>query len=183
MAISVVQRPPEKCSEAELDVFENLVTVGGEVNPNGLRGRIRSAYALAWLQGTDGTLVGVGAHKDWELKIKIEDLLQENPGYGYPRIAMALQINKKRAARVMRLFGMKAYRRRGRKPRKSGISKVFYPNLLKTNYPQYPHNIWAADFTYIPYQGKFIYLATVIDIFTRKIVGIDNKLSRPKNML
>ena len=79
----------------------------------------------------------------------------------------------------MRLFGMKAYRRRGRKPRKSGISKVFYPNLLKTNYPQYPHNIWAADFTYIPYQGKFIYLATVIDIFTRKIIGASVMVNHP----
>ncbi len=99
-------------------------------------------------------------------------MLQENPGYGYPRVAMALQINKKRAARIMRLFGMKAYRRRGRKFRKSGVSNVFYSNLLKTNYPRYPNHIWAADFTYIPYQGKFIYLATVMDIFTRKIVGV-----------
>lgn len=110
--------------------------------------------------------------KDWELKTRIEGILQENPSYGYPRIAAALGINKKRAARVMRLFGMKAYRRRGRKFRKSGISNVFYPNLLKTNYPKYPNHIWAADFTYIPFQGKFIYLATVMDIFTRKIVGV-----------
>lgn len=67
---------------------------------------------------------------------------------------------------------MKAYRRRGRKFRKSGVSKVFYLNLFKTNYPRYPNDIWAADFTYISYLGKFIYLATVMDIFTRKIVGI-----------
>ena len=63
MAISVVQRPPLKCSEVELDAFERLVKEGGEVNPNGLRGRIRSAYSLVWLQGTDGTLVGIGAIK------------------------------------------------------------------------------------------------------------------------
>ncbi len=110
--------------------------------------------------------------KDWQLKTKIEDILRENPSYGYPRIALALQINKKRAARVMRLFGMKAYRRRGRKFRKSGLAKTFYSNLLKTNYPRYPNDIWVADFTYISYQQKFIYLATVMDIFTRKIVGV-----------
>ena len=63
MAISIVQRPPLKCSEIEIDAFERLVKEGGEVNPNGLRGRIRSAYSLVWLQGTDGTLVGVGAIK------------------------------------------------------------------------------------------------------------------------
>ncbi len=84
---------------------------------------------------------------------------------------MALGVNKKRAARVMRLFGLKAYRRRGRKFRKSGIAKTFYPNLLKTNYPKYPNDIWVADFTYIPYKEKFIYLATVMDLFTRQIVG------------
>ena len=121
--------------------------------------------------------------KDWKLKIQIEDILSENPGYGYPRIAIALNVNKKRAARVMRLFGMKAYRRRGRKFRKSGVSKVFFPNLLKINYPRYPNNIWAADFTYIPYQGKFIYLATIMDIFTRKITGVSVMLNHSVSLV
>jgi transposase InsO family protein len=72
----------------------------------------------------------------------------------------------------MRLFGIKAYRRRGRKPKKSGIAKQSYPNLLKTTLPTRPHHIWAADFTYIPYQEGFLYLATVMDLFTREIVGM-----------
>lgn len=109
--------------------------------------------------------------KDWELKRRIETVLQEHPGYGYPRVALALRVNRKRAARVMRLFGMKAYRRRGRRFRKSGVAKTWYPNLLKSNYPQHPNDIWVADFTYIPYRGKFLYLATVMDLFTREIVG------------
>jgi len=110
--------------------------------------------------------------KDWELKTKIENVLKEHQSYGYPRVATALHVNKKRAARVMRLFGIKAYRRRGRKFRKSGVAKDFYPNLLKTNYPRYPNDIWVADFTYIPYQARFIYLATVMDVFAREIVGV-----------
>lgn len=109
--------------------------------------------------------------KDWELKVRIEKVLEDHPSYGYPRVAGELKINPKRAYRVMKLFGVKAYRRRGRKPRKRGISAICYPNLLKDNYPRYPDDIWVADFTYIPYQGKFLYLSTVMDLFTRKIVG------------
>lgn len=98
-------------------------------------------------------------------------MLREHPGYGYPRMAQALGVNKKRAQRVMRLFGIKAYRRRGRKPKKKGIFSLSYPNLLKTNYPRYPDDIWVADFTYIPWKNTFLYLATVMDLFTREIVG------------
>ena len=110
--------------------------------------------------------------KDWELKTKIENVLAEHPSYGSPRIALALNVNRKRAMRVMRLFGMKAYRRRGKKFRKTGVAKESYPNLLKCIIPAHPHHIWAADFTYLPYRDGFLYLATVMDLFTREIVGM-----------
>lgn len=110
--------------------------------------------------------------KDWALKTRIEGLLAEQPSYGSPRVAEALGVNEKRAARVMRLFGLAAYRRRGRKPKKKGVAKTFYPNLLREHPPQHPHDVWVADFTYLPYQGKFLYLATVMDLFTRELVGI-----------
>lgn len=105
--------------------------------------------------------------KDRALKTRIEQLLAEQPSYGSPRVAESLRVNEKRAARVMRLFGLAAYRRRGRKPKKKGVAKTLYPNLLR----EHPHDVWVADFTYIPYQGKFLYLATVMDLFTREIVG------------
>jgi len=109
--------------------------------------------------------------KDWQLKERISAVLQEHPSYGFRRVALELRVNKKRAQRVMRLFGLRAYRRRGRKFRKSGIAKASYPNLLATNYPRELNDIWAADFTYIPYHGKFLYLATVMDLFAREVVG------------
>ena len=110
--------------------------------------------------------------KDWLLKCAIEGVLREFPAYGHRRIAMHLAINKKRIQRVMRLFGMKPYRRRGRKPKRDKVVGVRrYPNLLMTESPAYPGHIWAADFTYLPFQGRFVYLATVIDIFTKEIVG------------
>lgn len=109
--------------------------------------------------------------KDWQLKIKIEEVLHEYPSYGHKRLALHLKINKKRILRVMKLFGIKPYRRRGRKYRKSKDLSAIYPNLLLTIMPVYPNHIWASDFTRIPYKGKVIYLATIIDILTREIVG------------
>ncbi len=110
--------------------------------------------------------------KDWALKSKIEAVMSTHPGYGSPRIALALRRNRKAVSRVMCLFGIAAYRRRGRKPRKNGYARGDYPNLLKTITPSYPHHVWVADFTYIPYQGKFLYLATVMDVVTREVVGM-----------
>lgn len=110
--------------------------------------------------------------RDWKLKCQIEEVLRKHPSYGSPRIALELKRNKKPIERVMKIFGIKAYRRRGRKRKKTGNIKVIYPNLLLVEYPAYPNHIWASDFTYIPFQGRTIYVATVLDLFTRKIVGI-----------
>lgn len=110
--------------------------------------------------------------KDWKLKCQIEEVLREHPSYGSPRIAIALNRNKKPVERVMKIFGIKAYRRRGKKWKKVKKIKVIYPNLLLTTYPQYENHIWVSDFTYIPFQGKTVYVATVLDLYTRKIVGL-----------
>jgi putative transposase len=81
-------------------------------------------------------------------------------------------MNRKPVKRVMNIFGIKAYRRRGRKWKKTKNIKAIYPNLLLTEYPSYENHIWVSDFTHIPFQGKTLYVATVEDLFTRKIVGI-----------
>lgn len=99
-------------------------------------------------------------------------MLQDHPAYGFRRVALELKINKKRTQRVMRLFGLRAYRRRGRKPRKTGAASTSYPNLLRTYFPKSPNDVWTTDFTYIPYENGFLYLATVLDLFTREIVGV-----------
>lgn len=109
--------------------------------------------------------------KDWELKIKIEEALHEHNSYGHKRLSDHLKINKKRIRRVMKKYGIKPYRRRGKKYRKSKENGCVFPNLLLTNIPSYQNHIWACDFTHLPWKGKVIYLATIIDIFTREIVG------------
>ncbi len=106
------------------------------------------------------------------MKKRIEAVMTEHPGYGSPRIALTLRRNRKAVVRVMKMFGLTAYRRRGKRPRKKGYARGDYPNLLKTITPSHPHHVWVADFTYIPYRGKFLYLATVMDVVTREIVGM-----------
>ena len=110
--------------------------------------------------------------KDWALKIRIEEVLREHHSYGSRRIALQLRLNRKGVQRVMGIFGIKPYRRRGLKYKKTTNIKVIYPNLLLTIYPAYEGHIWATDFTYIWFQGRFVYVATVIDLYTRKVVGL-----------
>ena len=111
--------------------------------------------------------------KDWALKCEIERVLREHPAYGHKRLAIELKVNKKRILRVMKKFGIKPYRRRGRKwknPNKAQI-KVRYPNILMTETPSCPHHVWASDFTYLWFQEEWLYVCTVMDLFTRKVVG------------
>lgn len=111
---------------------------------------------------------------DWILKCRIEEVLR-TPGkhsYGSRRIALDLHINRKRVKRVMNIFGIKPYRRRVTKWKKTRNIKVVYPNLLLTNFPQYENHIWVSDFTRIKFGEKIVYVCTVEDLFTRNIVGV-----------
>ena len=110
--------------------------------------------------------------KDWELKCNIEEVLHEHPSYGHRRLALELKVNKKRVRRVMKLFGIQPYRRRGRqwtKPKEQPENVV--KNLLLTTEPAYPNHVWVTDFTHIDWKNVTIYLCTMMDLFTRRVTG------------
>ena len=110
--------------------------------------------------------------KDWQLKIKIEETLHDLPSYGHKRLARYLKINKKRIRRVTKLYGIKPYRRRAKKPwKRPGNEGLSFPNLLLHLFPSDLSQIWASDFTYLKFKGEFVYLATIMVIFTRELVG------------
>ncbi len=112
--------------------------------------------------------------KDKLLLPKIKEIMSENPSYGHKRIAIALKLNKKRILRIMKKYNLKPSRRRPQKPRKpedENKPDTSYPNLIKNFCPIAPNIVWVSDFTYISFQGRFIYLATIVDLFTRVIVG------------
>lgn len=111
---------------------------------------------------------------DEEVKMQIESVMTDHPRYGHKRIALKLKLNKKRIRRVMKKFGLKPIRRRAAKPRKKADEDKLptkYENLIKGFCPIRPDIVWVSDFTYIKYQGRFIYLATIMDLYTREIIG------------
>lgn len=109
--------------------------------------------------------------KDWYTKQLIEATLRDHPSYGHKRLAIHLGINKKRVLRVMKLFGIKPYRRVTPKQYTKPKDSVF-PNYLITETPLGPGDIYASDFTHVKYHGRWVYVATVLDVFTREIVGV-----------
>lgn len=110
---------------------------------------------------------------DWQLKCEIEAVLREHPAYGHRRIATALGRKDERPIlRVMKLFGIKPYRRRGKKWRTPKEKQAEYPNLLMHITPTYRHQVWVADFTHLAWKGRDVLVATTMDVYTRDIVGI-----------
>lgn len=110
---------------------------------------------------------------DLILRDQILKVLELNPSYGHRRLALALNVGKKRARRVMKLFNIKPYKRKARwvKKKDYGNPPSGYPNLIKGSCPIKPNVFFAGDFTRLSWNGKIIYLATFMDIFTREIVG------------
>lgn len=107
------------------------------------------------------------------LKEQIESVLSDHPSYGHRRLALHLKCNKKKIKRVMRKFDIRP--RRGRKRKAYSHNHDPAPaasNLLAAALPLYPHHVWVTDFTYIKWHGRFVYLATVIDLYTRVVVGV-----------
>jgi transposase InsO family protein len=112
--------------------------------------------------------------KDEVLRDKIIEVMKKHKAYGHKRVAMELKIGKNRAKRVMKLYGLVPERRRKNPPPKEddqGKEPVSYINVTKLLCPIAPNSVWAGDFTYVKYKGTFIYLATIIDRFSREVVG------------
>lgn len=111
--------------------------------------------------------------KDLKLKIEIENVLKKHKAYGHKRIALALKINKKRVLRVMKLFNLKPHRKRKIHFKRNDLNQapMNIPNLISGTIIEARNKVWVSDFTYLPYFGKFIYLATIEDVFTRELIG------------
>lgn len=117
---------------------------------------------------------------DSELKRQIESVMVDHKDYGHKRIALHLKMGHNRIRRVMKKYGLKPYRRRAKrfiKKKDQGKPKSGIPNLVKPLLEKHliikPNQVWCTDFTYIKFKGRFLYMATIIDLFTREIVGIN----------
>jgi putative transposase len=117
--------------------------------------------------------------KDMELKQKITEIYHQNrKRYGSPRIHKKLlregyHIGKKRVERLMSEMNIQAVAKRKYKATTdSSHSKPVADNLLDRNFtPEKPNTSWVADITYIATQEGWLYLATIMDLYSRKIIG------------
>jgi transposase InsO family protein len=98
--------------------------------------------------------------------------------YGSPRVhaelrARGRRIGRKRVARLMRGMGLAARRRRRfRRTTDSRHAFPIAPNLLERNFTaEAPDRVWLADLTYIWTAQGWLYLAAVLDLYTRRVVG------------
>jgi putative transposase len=109
--------------------------------------------------------------KDMALRDQILDTLNEHPAYGHRRIALTLQTGKNRIYRVMVKFGI-APRVKHKKPKYGrNRSASGIPNRTQGISPVAPNVIWVGDFTELSFHGTKLYLATVIDRFTREVIA------------
>ncbi len=98
--------------------------------------------------------------------------------YGSPRVHATLQaegsrVGRNRVARLMRRHGIRARcRRRFRTTTDSNHAFPLAPNLLARQFTAAaPNQVWLADITYVPTEEGWLYLAVVLDLFARKVVG------------
>ena len=127
--------------------------------------------------------------EDAELLKKIEVIAEEFPRYGYRRITKQLQregirVNHKRVLRIMREHKLLC-RRQKKWIRTTDSRHAFkvYPNLVKGLTVSRINQVWVADITYIRLVKEYLYLAALLDYYSRKTIGyclsesIDTKLT------
>lgn len=135
----------------------------------------RSSYYAWVLQKTSSTR----ALENERLSEKIKMIFVQNKcRYGSRRIRRALQnmgdtVSRRRVCRLMKELGLCCKtKRKFKHTTDSNHDLPIAPNLLNRNFtPSAPNQIYAGDITYIHTQEGWLYLAVVIDLFSRQIVG------------
>ena len=111
------------------------------------------------------------------LETAMQEICAEFPCYGYRRVTAELrrrgwQVNRKRTARMMKLMDLQAKKVvRKRRTTNSEHSFPRYPNLMESLTVERPDHVWVADITYVRLRHGFVYLAVLMDVFTRAIRG------------
>jgi transposase InsO family protein len=134
----------------------------------------RSGF-YAWLKREESAR----SREDRRLLSEIKEIHKGSRGtYGVPRVHEELRTRgkrcgKNRVARLMRGAGLQSkVRRRFRKTTDSSHSRPVAPNLLEGKpVPERPNEVWVADITYIPTAEGWLYLASIMDLCSRLIVG------------
>ncbi len=112
-----------------------------------------------------------------ELLTRIGAFCDEFECYGYRRVGAALRhqgnvVNNKRLRRLMREHGLQPKRRRRYvAATNSDHASPIFPDLAKAVIADRPNQLWVADLTYVAIPDGFVYLAAILDAWSRKVVG------------
>jgi putative transposase len=118
-----------------------------------------------------------GRKADTDLRDRIETICLGFPRYGYRRVTAALkregkQVNHKKVLRLMRESDLLCLVKRRRvKTTNSRHRFPRYPNLVKGVPISRLNQVWLADITYIRIRTGFVYLAAILDAYSRKVIG------------
>ena len=119
-----------------------------------------------------------GRCKDDEALIaRIEAICAEFPRYGYRRVTAQLRhegqrVNHKRVARIMRERGLSVKpRRQTVRTSDGGCRDAVFPNLARDFVPGGPNELWVGDISYIRTRSVFVFLAVLLDAWSRRVVG------------
>lgn len=114
---------------------------------------------------------------EMEIRDQMQQAALEAPAYGYRRITSELQrrgfaVNHKRILRMMRQDNLLCVRRRRfMVTTDSRHNLPIYPNLARQMNLTAINELWVADITYIRLRTEFVYLAVVLDAFSRRVIG------------
>ena len=114
---------------------------------------------------------------DSAVRAALQRVAAEWPTYGYRRLTAQLEregqtVNSKRVRRLMRLMHLgRKHRRKQYRTTNSRHGFGRYPNLVQDLTVTRPDEVWVADITYIRLRGEFVFLAVIMDVFTRSIRG------------
>ena len=115
---------------------------------------------------------------DQALIKRMEQMCLDFPRYGYRRVTKQLQregwiINHKKVARIMREKGLscRPQKRKWICTTKSNHNFRVYPNLIQDLTVDGINQLWMADITYIHILACFVYLAVILDVYSRKAIG------------
>lgn len=114
---------------------------------------------------------------DADIADAIEKIAYDFPSYGYRRVTAALKrqgliVNHKKVSKIMKNMGIQCRKKKGFvSTTNSNHCLKTYPNLAKDTIVDRTDKLWCADITYIRILTAFVYLAAIIDAFSRKIVG------------
>jgi putative transposase len=101
---------------------------------------------------------------------RLDKLYLDCPFFGSRRMAVTLEVNRKRIQRVMRILGIEALYPKPNLSRPAAGHQI-YPYLLRGVSIERPNQVWSVDITYVPMHGGFLYLVAVMDWFSRFVLS------------